>query len=177
MKLINKKNITIALAVTILHFALTSAIGYYIAVRQGRQLGKIVTNGLSAAYEKSPHESPQKSDKEAKRISQKMKEKSEETRNRWEIPTTFISLPIKYFLEPLLNECSRERMKKIQSKEISVGQFKAEGLLIFSTANLANSFAFGVLFYAIIIIFSNKSKHSKQSKRTKNKPGRKSDRA
>ena len=57
MKLTKRKVFTVAVAVTAIHFVLTSAIVYYLSIQQGKQLGKIVADGLIEAYEKSSQES------------------------------------------------------------------------------------------------------------------------
>jgi hypothetical protein len=174
MKLTNRKIFFITLVVVAIHFVLTSAIGYYIAVQEGKQLGKIVTDGLIEVYEKSPQESPRKSEEEAKMISQNMQEKRDEIIKKWEISTILISLPIKHFVTPFLQDLQRERTKKVLSKEISIEQFYTQERLMSFATNLANSFAFGLLIYAIIIIFNRKPKHNKQRDLTRKKPSRKS---
>jgi len=174
MKLTNKQIFIMALVVVAIHFVLTSAIGYYIAVQEGRQLGKIVADGLSEAYKKRPHESPRKAEEEEKRISQNMLEKRDEIIRRWKIPTILISLPIKYFMAPFLQDLQHERAKKVLYKEISIEQFYTQARIMSLAVNLANSFAFGLLIYAIIIIFNCKSKHNKQRDLTRKKPSRKS---
>ncbi len=170
MKLKNRKIYTISLVVVAIHFVLTSAFGYYIAVQQGKQLGKIVADGLSEILEARRKVSLQKSEEETKRISQDMKEKSEEIRSRWEIPTILISLPIKHFMTPFLQDLQHERTKKVLSKEISIEQLYTQERLMSFAVNLANSFAFGLLIYAIIIIFNRKPKHNKQRDLTRKKP-------
>ena len=79
-------------------------------------------------------------------------------------------LPIRYFFEPLLNEADRETTKKVLSKKISVEQFHRQERLMGVAVNLVNSFAFGLLIHAIIIIFNRKPKHDKQRDLTRKKP-------
>ncbi len=43
----NKIILSISLAVTIIHFVLTSVIGNFIAVRVGSQMGQVVASGVS----------------------------------------------------------------------------------------------------------------------------------
>jgi hypothetical protein len=176
MKLTNKKIIKIALAIVILHFVLTSAAGYYIAVQQGRQLGKLIAEKLAEILEARQKESPQEAHELAQRITQDLKLKREELIKKWEIPTILVSLPARYFLEPLLNEFNLETTKKFLSKEISLKQFRTRERLMSVAANLVNSFAIGLLVYAILIIINLKSKPAKRRKRTKHKSGRKSGR-
>lgn len=175
MKLTNRKIFTITLAVTAIHFVLTSAMGYYIAVHQGKEMGKIVTEGLAKILEARQKVTPQKAKEVAKRISQDqdMEKKIKELIRRWEIPTILISLPLKHFMKPLLQDLQEERMKKVLSKEISLEQFYTQARIMSLAANLVNSFAFGLLIYAIIIIFNRKPRYDKQRNRIKNKPSKK----
>jgi hypothetical protein len=173
MKLINKKIITIALAIVILHFVLTSAAGYYIALRVGREMGKMVAEGLDEIWEVRQKGSPQKIQEAAQRIIQDIKVKREALLKKWEIPTIAVSLPVRYFLEPLLNEADREATKKVLSKEITVEQFHKRERLMNLAVNLVNSLTLGLLVYAILIIINLKSKPAKQPKRSRRKPGRK----
>jgi hypothetical protein len=174
MKLINKKIITIALAIVILHFVLTSVAGYYIALHVGQEMGKMVADGLAQIWEARQKGPPQKVQEAAQRIIQDIKLKREALLKRWEIPTIVVSVPVRYFLEPLLNEADREATKKVLSKEITVEQFHTRERLMNVAANLVNSLALGLLVYAVIIIINLKSKPAKQRKRVKKRPRKKS---
>lgn len=58
------------LSVTVIHFILTSIVGYYIAVQIGTPMGQIVASGLKEASKSS-----QAPDEEASKIYQNMKKK------------------------------------------------------------------------------------------------------
>jgi hypothetical protein len=174
MKLANKKIFTIALAATTLHLLLTSAIGYYIAVQRGKELGKIVSEGLSEIMEARRNLSAPKAKEAANTISQDMERKREELTKKWEIPMTLISLPVRHFMSPLLVDLQLERAKKVLSKEISTERFYTEQRLMIVAVILVNSCAFGLLIFAIIIIFNLKQSHNKQRDPTGKKPRRKS---
>ena len=73
MKMTSKKLFAIAFSVTIIHFVLISVIGHYIGVQLGTQVGHVVAEGFIEGYEKSP-QNLQKSEEEAKRISQEHEE-------------------------------------------------------------------------------------------------------
>jgi hypothetical protein len=172
MKFINKKIFTIALAVTAVHFVLTLALDYYIAVQVRDQTEKI-DKELSDKIFKSPRNYPrQKMKEEVKILSQKIKEKNEELGQRWKIPSFVMSLPITRFISPPLHDFLKKRFDKFLSKEISREQIRTEAILIVGAIYIANSFAFGLFIYAIIIIFNRQSRHNKPRRRAKNKPGR-----
>ena len=61
-----KKIFSFSLAITIAHFALTLAIGHYLAVQVGSQMGQVVASGSSDI-------SKQKTEAETNEICQKMK--------------------------------------------------------------------------------------------------------
>ncbi len=176
MKLINKKNITIALVIVILHFVLTSAAGYYIALHVGKEMGKMVANGLAEIWQVRQKGSPEKTKEAAQRIIQDIKLKREALLKKWEIPTILVSLPIRYFLEPLLNEVDRETTKKVLSKEITVEQFHRRERLMNVAVNLVNSLVLGLLVCVVLIIINLKAKPAKRRKRSRRKPGKKSGR-
>ena len=152
----NKKIFAIALSVTIIHFILTSVIGHYFAVQIGTQMGQVVAEGLIEAYEKSP-QGVQKSEEEAQRISQDMKNKSEGIIENWKLPLFLISLPIKPLLNPFLKNIRDTRMKMVVSKEISRGQFYKWGIVIDYTVNFINSLCVGFL----VCVILRKSRHYK----------------
>jgi hypothetical protein len=150
----NKKILVTALSITIIHFILTSAIGYYIGVQVGTQIGKIVSSGLIEASESGPQKSPQKSEEEATRIYENMKSKSDEIKERWQIPELIISLPAKPLFNPFLKEINRNQINKVVTKEISRDQFRTQGFIIHYTANFLNSLSFGFLVYIILRILN-----------------------
>lgn len=129
----------------------------------------MVADGLAEIWEVRQKGSPEKTKEAAQRIIQDIKLKREELLKKWEIPTILVSLPVRYFLEPLLNEVDRETTKKVLSKEITVEQFHRRERLMNVAVNLVNSLALGLLVYAIIIIINLKSKPAKRRKRTKSK--------
>jgi hypothetical protein len=171
MKIRNNKLIVVALSVALIHFILTSVTGHYIAVQIGTQMGSIVAGGLIEAYGKSPQQSSQKSEEEAKRIYQNMQTKSDDVTKKWEIPMLLISLPIKQFMKPFLKDIGQESLRMVVSKEISKHPFYARGMMINYAANLVNSFALGLLIYIIIRILNRKSKHNTRLDPPGDKPG------
>ncbi|MBI5076476.1 MAG: hypothetical protein HZB62_15095 [Nitrospirae bacterium] len=146
----NKKIITIALSVSIIHFVLASVIGHYIAVQIGTEIGQVVVGGLSAASDKA------KSEEEATRILQNMKSKSDEIKAKWQIPELIISLPAKPLINPLLKEIRQNQMNKVITKEISRDQFRTQGQFIDYIANFLNSLALGLLVYIALKIINQK---------------------
>ena len=141
----------VALLITIVHFILSSIISHYISIQIGTQTGQVVAEGLIEAYEKSP-QSLQKSEEEAKRISQDMKNKRDHIAENWEIPSILISLPIKRLMNPFLQNIMDARIKMVISKEISRDQFYTCGIIIDYIANFVNLFFFGFLVYVILRI-------------------------
>ena len=174
MKLVNKKFITIALAVVIVHFGLTSAAGYYIALRIGQEMGKMVAGGLAEIWAVRQKGTQTETKEAAQRIIQDIKVKREALIKKWAIPTMLVSLPVRYFLEPLLNEADREATNKVLSKEITIEQFHTRERLMNVAANLVNSLALGLLVYVILIIINLKAKPAKRRKQTKKRPRKKS---
>ena len=140
-----------ALLIAIVHFILTSVISHYISIQIGTQVGHVVSEGLIEAYEKSP-QNLQKSEEEAKNISQDMKNKSEGIIENWKLQLFLISLPIKPFMNPFLKNIRDTRIKMVLSKEISKDQFYKWGIIIDYTANFINSFFVGLLVYVILRI-------------------------
>jgi hypothetical protein len=147
----------VVISITILHFLITSIVEHYIDVQIGLQIGQEVTEGLIKATE-----IPKSSVREADKIYQEMKDKSNNVLSKWKIPSFLISLPLKPIIYPLL-----EKIKKVWLydpvfyKEISIEQFKIRGRIIRHITNALNSTAFGVLIYLINIFFHWK-KHKMQ---------------
>jgi len=176
MKLTTRKILTFTLLVVAVHFSLTLATEYRITVQVSDQTDKIDKEIFDKIF-KSPRNYPwQKLEMEVKALSQKKREKSEEVYRRWKIPTFVISLPITHFIAPPLIDFIKKRLDNFLSKNISGAQLRVETTLVVCTANLVNSFVFGLLVYAIIIIFNSNLSHNKRRRRTKNKRGRKSGR-
>ncbi len=141
----------IAFLVAVVHLILTSVIGYYIAVQVETQVGHVVAEGFIQAYEESPQNLP-KSEGEAKRNSQDMKNKSERIIENWKYPLFLISLPVKPLLNPYLKHIRDTRIEMVLSKEMSKDQFYKWGTIIDYTANFINSFCVGFLVYVILRI-------------------------
>jgi hypothetical protein len=156
MKMTNKKIFAIALSVTIIHLLLTSIIGHYIDAKIGTKVGQIVAGGLMESYEKRLQTSP-KSGKEAKRVYQDVKIKSEDAIQDWKLPVLLISLPLKPLMNPFLKNIMDARIRMVVSKEISREQFYTRGIVIDYAATFVNSFCVGFLVYVILRI----SKHYK----------------
>ena len=107
----NKKIITIAVSVAIVHFILTSVINHYVAVQIGTQIGQIVIGGFTAVGDKNNKE-------DATTIYQDMKRKSDEIKAKWQIPKLIISLPAKPAIDLLLKDMRQRQMKRYIAKEI-----------------------------------------------------------
>ena len=142
----NKKIITITFSLTLIHFVLTSLIGYYIAVQIGTQMGKIVADGLIEASDKKPD----KAEEEAIRIHENMKNKIDGINESWKIPNLLISLPAKPLITPLLKETKRNLMNKYITKEITRDQYRTKGLMIDYTINFLNSLSLGLLVLIVL---------------------------
>jgi hypothetical protein len=139
----------ITLVIAVAHFILTSVVGRYIAVQIGTQVGQLVAEGLIETYGISPQSVP-KSEEEAKRVSQDMKNKRDYILGKWEIPSILISSPIKRLMNPFLKNIMEARMKMVISKEISREQFYTRGFMIDYAATFVNSFCLGFLVYVIL---------------------------
>ena len=156
----NKKIITIALSVAIVHFILTSVISHYIVVQIGTQMGQMVAAGLTDASDKNPA----KSEEEATRIYQDMKRKRDDIFQSWKIPELLISLPAKPLMNPLLKELRQSQINKFLAKQITRDQFRTQGLLIDYAAILLNSLSFGFLVFIVMkILNQNKVKITRGS--------------
>ncbi len=147
----NKKIFTVTLAVTIIHFTLTSVIGYYIAVQIGTQMGKIVADGLIEASGKKTD----KAEEEANRIYQNMKSKSDSINESWKIPYLLISLPAKPLITPFLREIKKGQLNRFISKEISKEQFRTRWKMLDYAASCANSLSLGFIVYLILRIWKH----------------------
>lgn len=146
----NKKIITAILTIAVIHFLLTSIIGFYIGVQLGTQMGQIVSGGLTGASDKNPD----KSEEEANRIYQNMKSKRDDILARWKLPLLLISLPAKPLMNPLLNEIGKKQLNKVISQEVTKEQFQMRVNIIHYTANFLNSLSFGLLVYIMLRIFN-----------------------
>ena len=142
----NREIITISFIVIIIHFFLTSLIGHYIAVQVGSQIGRTVAEGLIETGEKKTNNA----EAEAKRIDQNMRAKSDEIKERWQMPELIISLPAKPLFNPFLKEINRNQINKVVAKEISRDQFRTQGFIIHYIANSLNSLSFGFLVYIML---------------------------
>ncbi len=111
-------------------------------------MGHVVAGGLVEAYEESP-QNLQKSEEEARRISQDMKNRSDDIIQNWKLPLFLISLPIKPLLTPFLKDITYTRMKMVLSGEISKDQFYKWGIIIDRIANIINSLFVGFLTYVV----------------------------
>ena len=150
----NRKIFAIVLSVTIIHFVLTSVVGHYVAAKIGTQVGQIVAEGLIESYKKSPQPSP-KSEREANKIYQDMKGKSEDVIENWKLPRLLVSLPLKPLLNPFLRNMMHARLEMVISKEISKEQFYSRGIMIDYAVNFVNSFFVGFLVYVILRILKH----------------------
>jgi len=139
----------ITLSIALAHFVVTSVVGHYIAVHVGTQVGHVVAEGFIQAYEKSP-QNLQKSEEEAKRIHQEMKNKSESIIENWKLPLFVISLPVKPLMNPFLKSIRDARIRKFLYKEMSKEQFYKWGIITDYTATFINSFFVGFLVYLIL---------------------------
>ncbi len=145
------KIFVVALLIGLAHFVLISVVSHYIDVRVGTQVGRVVAEGLMRAHEKSP-QNFEKSEEEAKRISQDMKNRSEGIVENWKLPLFLISVPIKPLMGPYLKKSRDTRIRMVLSKEMSKDQFYKRGIIIDYTANFVNSFCIGFLIYVILRI-------------------------
>jgi hypothetical protein len=150
MKMTNKKIFVIAFSIAIIHFALTSVIGHYIAIQIGTQLGQVAAGGIID----STKQSPQNTEIRATEIYQDMKMKSEDIIKGWRVPLLLISLPAGQVIDHFLQDIRKKRDRMVISKEISVDQYKTQGLMIHYAVNFINSLCFGFLVYIMLRIFS-----------------------
>jgi hypothetical protein len=142
VEITNKKILTIAFSVTVIHFILTSIIGHYIAVQIGVQTGAVVTGGLEEASK-----SHDAADEKSAKIYQNMKQKVDAINERWQIPSLLISLPAKPLMNSFLREIKKNQLKMVISKEITRAQFRTRGLIIDYTVNFLNSLSLGFIVY------------------------------
>lgn len=141
------------LSVTVIHFILTSIVGYYIAVQIGTPMGQIVAGGLKETRQKSP----QAPDEEATKIYQNMKKKVDAINETWKIPRLLLSLPVKPLMNSFLREIKKNQLNMVISKEITREQFRTRGLIIDYTANFLNSLSLGFMVYIILRILKSRA--------------------
>jgi len=140
------------LSVTVIHFILTSIVGYYIAVQIGTPMGQIVASGLKEASKSS-----QAPDEEASKIYQNMKKKVDAINETWKIPSLLISLPVKPLMNSFLREIKKNQLNMVISKEITREQFRTQCLIIDYTANFLNSLSLGFMVYIILRILKSRA--------------------
>lgn len=97
--------------------------------------------------------SPGKTEDDAIKIYQNMKNKADDILESWEIPSLLISLPTKPLLTPLLREVLQKQISKVTAQEITKEQFHNRGIIINYISNLLNSFSLGLLVFILLIIF------------------------
>ena len=139
----------IAFLIALTHFIITSVAERYIAVQIGIPAGRAVAEGLIRGYERSP-QNLQKSEEEANRIFQGMKNETEGMIEKWKLPLLLMSLPIKTLVKPFLKNLSDDLFKEVLAKEISKDQFYKWGSLTAYIANFINSFCIGILVYVVL---------------------------
>lgn len=151
------------LAITILHFALTSIAWHYISDQIGPSLGRIVADKLIEA-----NESRGVPGKNADRIYKDMKEEREKIISKWKIPMMLISLPLRPIIQPLINETDKVWLYEPGiSKKISKEQLRRRGVIIEYIANGLNSLAFGVLIYfACLFVLKQRKKRQAEYQST-----------
>ena len=144
----------VAVSIAILHLIITSIVGHYIAIQIGSSTGQLVAEGLKEATE-----SPKSSEKDANKIYQDMKNKSNEIISRWKIPLVLISLPLKPVISPLINKVRKTWVyDPVLYRKISKEQFKMRGIIIENITNGLNSLTFGLLIYLALKLFLKKNR-------------------
>ncbi len=139
----------IALALTLLHFAVSSIAVKLYAKQIGTEIGNIVGDGLSSAYLASDS-----NHRNANDIYESMKQASEKSFDRWESPLFLLSLPIGPLTDSFWKRIRRDWLyTPVLSKEISKSQFKSRGKLIEYLTLGTNSISFGLLLYILLKIF------------------------
>ena len=126
-----------------LHFFLTSAIGHYIAVQIGTQMGQIVAQGLIDSS-KTPQEA------EANVIYQGIQNNTSDIMEQWKIPLLLISLPVKPLMDPFIQQIRKNQLDMFVSKKISKNQYEKQGLLIDYVVNFINSLSLGFLVFIML---------------------------
>jgi len=139
----NKKILIITLSLTLIHFVLTSFISRYISVQLGTQTGQVVAGGLIDASDNSSD----KTQEEATKIYKNMEAKSNDINTNWQIPQLLISLPARPLVTPLLKDIRKRQINKVVAKEITLEEFRTNGLMIDHAVNLLNSLLLGLLIY------------------------------
>jgi hypothetical protein len=152
MNMTNKKIITISLSIAIIHFMLTSVIGHYISVKIGTEMGNII----SASLIESSDLNRSKTTEDATRISQNIEAKSVEIKKSWKTSQLLISLPVRPIITPLLKDIRERQVNKVIAKEMTLEQFRAQGLIIDYAINLLNSLLLGSLIYVALRLLHRK---------------------
>lgn len=128
------------------HFIITAAIGHYIAVQIGTEIGQVVVGGLAATSDKAKAE--------ATTIFHNMKSQSKEIKAKWQIPELIISLPAKPLINVLIKDMRQNQMNKYIAKEITREQFRTRGLATDYAATRLNSLSLGLLVYIVLKILN-----------------------
>ncbi len=154
----------VAASITIFHFTLTSIVGHYVAIQIGSSTGQVVAKGLIEVTENS-----RSSEKKVNELYQDIKNRSSEVISRWKITLFLISLPIKPFINPLLNKIRKAWIyEPVFSKKISKDQVKTRGIIIENITNGLNSLALGFVIY-LSCSLRKKQKKIKETKASENR--------
>lgn len=138
-----RQNVRISLLVAVAHLVLTSLIGYYAAYRVGGAAGESIAHLITDAYESRGAMSDRTLDERLRAI----KSTAEANSALWQPVFTFVSLPIKFALEPMFEPVARGWNDQAVAHELSYSQWKRRMSALVLLEYLLNSVCFGFLVY------------------------------
>ena len=139
----HKKILFIVFAITIIHFVFSLAIGHYLGSQIASQMGQVVAGGVLDINK-------QKTEAETNDAYQKMKSNADELIGDWKITNCFLSLPIRFLLNPFFKKIQNVNLNDAINNKISHEQFYARWQIVHYTAYFINSFSLGLLVYFVL---------------------------
>ena len=139
----NRHIIRVVLFIAVVHFVLTSIIGYYAAYRVGGGAGESIGRLLIDGYE-SRGTMPEST------IDQRYRDilnTTEATAAQWQLAFVLISLPVGFALEPLFKPISRGWFDQALANQLSLSQLRTRIYALGLFENLLNSISLGFLVY------------------------------
>jgi hypothetical protein len=138
-----RRSIRVSLLVAVVHFVLTSVIGYYAAYRIGGAAGESIAHLLTDGYESHGAMSEQTIEEHYRAI----KSTAEATAASWEPVLALVHLPIGFALEPMFEPVSRGWNDQALANELSYSQWKMRVYALILFKYLLNSVCLGFLVY------------------------------
>ena len=148
-----RKVATVAIAVVVAHFALTSIVEHYISGRVGAQAGEAVAHFLIGAHESAASGSADRVDD----LYQEMRKSSKDITDRWLVPLAVVSFPAKFLLKPFLSAALRNDFESYHAQQLSRDEVHTRVVARDVLANLFNSLVLGALVYLVLRVFNRRN--------------------